>query len=83
MVKALQDRLDPVRRRQRWVHSLRWAAWGLVASAAVAALFALGRWLGGWELTVPRTLAIVLSGPIVGALAALIAQRFAHRRPSD
>lgn len=74
MVKALQDRLDPVRRRQRWVHSLRWAAWGLVASAAVAALFALGRWLGGWELTVPRTLAIVLSGPIVGALAALIAR---------
>ena len=75
MVKDLQDRLDPVRRRQQWVRSLQWAAWGLLGSGVAALLFAVGRWLGDWELTPLRAIAITLTGPVLGGLLAFVTRR--------
>lgn len=75
MVKDLQDRLDPVRRRQQWVRSLQWAAWGLLFSGVAARVFALGRWLGDWQLTPLRAAGIALAGPAAGCLLAFLTQR--------
>ncbi len=75
MVKDLQDRLDPVRRRQQQVRTLQLAAWGLVGSGVAALGFALGRWLGDWELTPFRAAAVASAGPVAGALFAFVTQR--------
>lgn len=75
MVKSFQDRLDPVRRRQQWVRSLQWAAWGLLVSAVAAVAFALGRSIGGWELTLIRAVTIAVAGPAVGCALAHLSRR--------
>ena len=51
MGKAIEQQLDPVRRRQQQSRALALAAWGLVASAALLLVYVVGRWLAGWQLS--------------------------------
>ena len=49
MGKAIQVRLDPVRRRQQQLRALTFAAMGFFASAVALVVLMLVRWLAGWQ----------------------------------
>src|SRR5438105_10939240 len=72
MGKAIQLRLDPVRRRQQQLRALWCAAIGLFASAVALFFCVLLRWIAGWELPSALTIGFAIVGPaagyIVGAL---------------
>ena len=78
MGQAIQSRLDPVRRRQQQRLAISLAAWGLLASSLVLAIWAAGRWLIGWELTAAWALGVAVAGPAAGYLAGLAWRRDWH-----
>jgi hypothetical protein len=78
MGQAIQSRLDPVRRRQQLLRAIFLAAWGLLGSSLVLAVWAAGRTLLGWELTVAWAAGIALAGPVVGYIAGLAWRRDWH-----
>jgi len=75
MGKAIQVRLDPVRRRQQQLRALTCAAVGLFASALVLLICVLGRWLGGWQLSPAMVLLLAMAGPAIGYIAGILWRR--------
>src|SRR5262249_665813 len=69
MGKAIQLRLDPVRRRQQQLRALTCAAVGLFASAAALLISAIVRWITGWDLPTPVAIGLALVGPALGYVA--------------
>jgi len=69
MGKAIQVRLDPVRRRQQQLRALTCAAVGFFASAAALVVLMLVRWLAGWQPPAVLSLGLALAGPALGYLA--------------
>src|SRR5688500_15699654 len=78
MGQAIQSRLDPVRRRQQQLRAMFLAAWGLLGSSLVLAVWAASRTLLGWELTVAWAVGVALAGPLVGYVAGLVWRRDWH-----
>jgi hypothetical protein len=78
MGQAIQSRLLPVRQRQQQLRALYLAAWGLLASSVILALWSLGRRLAGWELTALAAIGVGLAGPVLGYLAGLVWRRDWH-----
>jgi len=72
MTKALEDRLDPVRRRQQQMRGFVGAAWGLLASGCALLLITVGRWLLEWQLNAWQ-IAGVVPNPREHALGATAA----------
>jgi hypothetical protein len=72
MGKAIQQQLDPVRRRQQQSRALALAAWGLVASAALLLVYVIGRWLAGWQLSPAALSTFALAGPVLGYVLGLV-----------
>jgi len=66
MGKAIQLRLDPVRRRQQQLRALTCAAAGLFASSAALVALVLMRWLGVWTAPTAVALALAVAGPVLG-----------------
>ena len=75
MGKAIQLRLDPVRRRQQQLRALTCAAAGLFASATALLLIALVRWLGGWDVPAGAAIGLALAGPALGYVVGAIWRR--------
>jgi hypothetical protein len=75
MGKAIQLRLDPVRRRQQQLRALTCAAAGLFASAVVLLICLIGRWLGGWQLSPLLILALTVVGPAAGYIVGVLWRR--------
>src|SRR5437870_5076092 len=75
MGKAIQLRLDPVRRRQQQLRALTCAAAGLFASAAALLVVAVIRWLAGWDVPTPVALGLAVAGPAVGYVTGALWRR--------
>jgi hypothetical protein len=75
MGKAIQSRLDPVRRRQQHHRALWCAAWGLVGSAAVVLACALLRRFAGWQISGGMIAALAALAPLAGYVAGLVWRR--------
>jgi len=71
MGKAIQVRLDPVRRRQQQLRALTCAAIGFFASALALLVLTLGRWLLGWQVPPALALASAAAGPAIGYVAGM------------
>ncbi|NNJ25413.1 hypothetical protein LzC2_14830 [Planctomycetes bacterium LzC2] len=69
---SLEQGLSPVRSRQRLARAGRWAAWGLLPSAAVAAALGAANLLGVATIAPWIAIAVLAAGPILGALAGLL-----------
>jgi hypothetical protein len=69
MGKAIQLRLDPVRRRQQQLRALTCAAGGLFASAVALVICVLVRWLAGWQPPAILLFALATMGPAIGYIA--------------
>ena len=78
MGKAIQSKLDPVRRRQQQLRAVYLAAWGVLGSALALLALAVGRWLGGWQMTPWLAAAVASLGPVLGYLAGLAWRRDWH-----
>jgi hypothetical protein len=80
MGERILAKLEPVRRRQRSQEVLRFAALGLLASSLVAIGLGILRWRGPStdHATVWAALAIVLAGPVIGAILGLARGRSAR-----
>jgi hypothetical protein len=66
MGKAIQVRLDPVRRRQQQLRALTCAAIGFFASALALLLLTGARWLLGWQMPPVLAVAAAIAGPAIG-----------------
>jgi hypothetical protein len=75
MGKAIQVRLDPVRRRQQQLRALTCAAVGLFASAAALVIMAIIRWITGWEALMPVAIGLAVAGPGLGYIAGALWRR--------
>jgi tetratricopeptide (TPR) repeat protein len=73
MGERILTKLEPVRRRQLGLEVLRFAAMGLLAGSLVGIGLGVLRWQGSGtdRATIWAALAIVLAGPVLGALAGL------------
>jgi hypothetical protein len=69
MGKAIQLRLDPVRRRQQQLRALSLAAAGLFASAMALVICVLVRWLAGWQPHPALLFGLAVAGPALGYIA--------------
>lgn len=78
MTKALEARLDPVRRRQQQMRGIVGAAWGLLASGCALLAMTLGRWLLEWHPSALAFAGITIAGPAVGFVAGLVWRRDWH-----
>jgi hypothetical protein len=65
--------IEPVRRRQRELTLIRWAALGLLASSLAGIALGVWRWVGppASQVAVPWLVALLASGPLAGALLGL------------
>jgi hypothetical protein len=75
MGKAIQLRLDPVRRRQQQLRALTCAAVGLFASAAALLIVAIVRWLTAGDAPAGAIVGLGLAGPALGYLAGALWRR--------
>src|SRR5436309_6779549 len=75
MGKAIQLRLDPVRRRQQQLRALTCAAAGLFASATALLLVAAIRWIVGWEAPSAVMVGLALAAPALGYVAGALWRR--------
>jgi hypothetical protein len=75
MGERILERLEPVSRRQLRLEVLRWAVLGLLAGSVASVCLGLLRWQGaavaGWGFVV------LLAGPAIGAIVALVLGRSA------
>src|SRR4051794_19222580 len=75
MGKAIQLRLDPVRRRQQQLRALTCAAAGLFASAAALVILVLARSTTGWQPPAILAFALAVAGPALGYVAGALWRR--------
>jgi hypothetical protein len=78
MTKALEARLDPVRRRQQQMRGIAGAAWGLLASGCALLVMTLGRWLLEWQPNALAFVGIAMAGPAMGYVAGVLLRRDWH-----
>lgn len=78
MERAIYARLALVRRRQQALFVFWLAAQGLLLGALTGVVLAAGRWLAGWSIAPLAIAAVLLAGPVAGALVGLLLRRTWH-----
>lgn len=78
MERAIYARLALVRRRQQALFVLWLAAQGLLLGALAGVVLAAGRWLAGWSVAPLVIAAVLIAGPVTGALVGLLLRRSWH-----
>jgi hypothetical protein len=75
MGKAIQVRLDPVRRRQQQLRALTCAAIGLFASSFGLLVCIALRWLGGWQISAALVAILAVAAPTFGYIVGMLWRR--------
>lgn len=78
MQSPVYAKLAPVRRRQRWLFTLRAAIVGLLVAALAGVVLGLGRWLLHWPVLPWAGTVTLLTGPVLGLLVGLLWPRSWH-----
>src|SRR4051812_42217621 len=78
-MSLIHRRLQPIQSRQQYLWLMHCAAWGLLVAASTALVYGTSQLWQGRAPSASWLLALILAGPVLGSLTALVRRRdFRH-----